>query len=87
MEKTCHTFDNEKESAAFMLGYMLGQCKKIFARIDDEETQTVLIDCNGDKADGVYFQAIADFQELRVSLGIGRPEEQYAHDCLLPNGE
>jgi hypothetical protein len=68
-----------------MLGFRLGQCKRIAARIDPEESETVLIDCNGDKAEGVYFAALVEYQELRVELGIGSPAEQYAHDCKLPN--
>ena len=85
--ETSHTCNNERESAEFMLGFRLGQCKRIAARLDPEELQTILIDCNGDKADGVYFDALVEYREDCARAGIADPAQQYAHDCELPNGE
>ena len=58
--KTCKTFETAREAAIFILGFDLGTvAQNAHARIDDEETQTVLLNMTeNDEADWTL-QAIA----------------------------
>lgn len=76
-----------KNQARLCWGLLWGHSKRIDARPDPEESETILIDCDGDKAEGDYLEAIREYRELRVEFGIATPQEQHAHDCELPNGE
>ena len=66
MLKTCKTFDTTDEAAAFMMGFRVGRKKTNSAEIDQEELETVLIDCGTDNAEGVYLDAVAHYTEEMV---------------------
>jgi hypothetical protein len=80
---TCHTFSNEREAAAFMMGYQFGQRagRHVGARIDPEERFTVLVDCDSDKADRAWMDACQDFKQLEIDY------HRQAVDCVTSMGD
>lgn len=54
--ETAITFETPGEAAAFMKGFHMAASEHIFARIDPEEPQTVLLDIATEEAMDVYLR-------------------------------
>lgn len=67
-EQTCKTFATPREAAAFMMGFRAAASEDVFVRIDPQEPQTVLVDCEDDEAEGVWLRAIIEWQKLTDGL-------------------